>query len=209
MAKKKVEKEIPQKGRWPLKRLALLLAIGGAIAFLAAFILTVEKIELIKDPSFQPSCNISPLISCGSVMEKPQASAFGFPNSLLGIAGFGVVTTIGIALLAGAVFKRWFWVLVQAGLLFAVGFIHWLIYQTVYNIGALCPYCMVVWTATIPIFWYTLLYNLREGHIKTPLKLRSIVGFAQRHHGDILLVWYLSIVFIILNHFWYYWSTLI
>ena len=209
MAKSGAQTKADTKGRWSLKSLALLLAIGGAIGFLAAFILTVEKIELIKDPNFQPSCNISPLISCGSVMDTPQASAFGFPNSLIGIAGFAVVTTIGLALLAGAAFKRWFWVFVQVGLLFAVGFVHWLMYQTIYNIGALCPYCMVVWTVTIPIFWYTLLYNLREGHIKTPQKLKAVGSFAGRHHGDILLILYLAIVFVILNHFWYYWSTLI
>lgn len=190
-------------------RLPYLLTFGGIIGFLASFVLAVEKIEIIKNPDFQPSCNINPILSCGSVMVTPQAETFGFPNPFLGIAGFAVVTTIGIALLAGAVFKRWFWQLVQAGLLFAVIFIHWLFFQTVYNIGALCPYCMVVWIVTIPLFWYTLLYNLRQGNIKTPKKLKAVVAFAQKHHGDILIVWYLVITGLILNHFWYYWSTLV
>jgi hypothetical protein len=30
-----------------------------------------------------------------------------------------------------------------------------------------------------------------------------------RHHGDILLLWFLIIVALILKRFWYYWSTLI
>ena len=190
-------------------RLPYLLTFGGIIGFLASLVLAIEKIEIIKNPDFQPSCNINPVLSCGSVMVTPQAEAFGFPNPFLGIAGFAVVTTIGIAILAGATFKRWFWLLVQTGLLFAVVFIHWLFFQTVYNIGALCPYCMVVWIVTIPLFWYTLLYNLRQGNIKTPKKLKSLVTFAQKHHGDTLIVWYLIIAGLILNHFWYYWSTLV
>jgi uncharacterized membrane protein len=187
----------------------LLLAIGGTIGFLASFTLAVEKIEILKDPTFEPSCNISPLLSCGSVMVTPQAEAFGFPNPLLGIAGFAIVTTVGMALLAGANFKRWFWLGLQAGAIFGVGFIHWLFFQSVYRIGALCPYCMVVWSVTIPIFWYTLLYNLQSGNIKTPDKLKVVVAFATKHHADILIVWYLLIILAILNHFWWYWSSLV
>ncbi len=186
-----------------------LLPIGGAIGFLAAFILTVEKIAILKDPSYVPSCNISPLLSCGSVMITKQASAFGFPNSLIGIAGFAVVVTIGMGIWAGATYKRWFWLGLEAGTIFGVLFIHWLFFQSVYRIGALCPYCMVVWSVTIPIFWYTTLYNLQTGVITTPPKLRKAIAFAQTHHADILLTWYALIIAAILTHFWYYWSTLI
>lgn len=142
-------------------------------------------------------------------MKTWQASAFGFANSLLGIAGFAVVSTIGMAMLAGAKFKRWFWRGLEIGALFGVGFIHWLMFQSIYQIGALCPYCMVVWSVTIPIFWYVTLYNLQEGHLPTPTKLRPVVNFVQRHHADILIVWYLIIIGLILNHFWYYWSSLV
>ncbi len=191
------------------KTIAYILAVGGLIGFMAAFVLTVEKIHLIQDPSFKPSCNISPLLSCGSVMKTWQASVFRFPNSLIGVTGFAVVTTIGMALLAGATFKRWFWIGLQLGTVFGVGLIVWLQYQSIYSIGALCPYCMVVWSVMIPIFWYTTLYNLREGNIKTPEKLKKIVAFLQIHHGDVLVIWFVVIIGLILNRFWYYWSTLL
>ena len=191
------------------KVLSILLIVLGAIGFIAAFVLTIEKIELIKNPAYQAPCNISPLISCTSVMKTPQAEVFSFPNSLIGIAGFAIVITIGMALLAGANFKRWFWLGLQAGTIFGVGFVHWLFYQSVYVIGALCPYCMVVWSVTIPIFLYTTLYNLREGHILTPRALRGLVAIAQRYHASILYLWYFAIIGAILIQFWYYWSTLI
>ncbi len=142
-------------------------------------------------------------------MKTWQASVFGFPNSLIGIAGFAIVTTVGMALLAGATFKRWFWWGLQAGTVFGASFVTWLQYQSIYRISALCPYCMVVWSVTIPIFWYVTLYNLRQGHIKLPARLKNLGNFLERHHGDILLVWFLIIIGLILNHFWYYWSTLI
>lgn len=192
---------------WPY-----ILTIGGLIGFVAAFVLTLDKIELIKNPKFVPNCNISPLISCSSVMESQQAAVAGFPNSLFGIFGFAVIITIGVALLAGlkpSQTKRWFWQGLQLGTLLGVGLITWLIYQSVFSIGALCPYCMVVWSVTIPIFWYTTLYNLRTGIIPTPARLKGLVGFLQRHHGDVLLGWYIIIIGLILNHFWYYWKTLI
>jgi hypothetical protein len=142
-------------------------------------------------------------------MKTDQASVFGFPNMIMGLIGFSIVTTVGMALIAGAKFKRWFWLGLQAGTIFGVLFVHWLFYQSVYVIGALCPYCMVVWAVTIPIFLYTTFYNIRAGHIKIPEKLKKYSDFKQRHHGDILILWYLAIIALILNRFWYYWSSLI
>ena len=47
----------------------------------------VEKIEILINPDYVPSCSLNPVLSCGSVMITPQASAFGFPNSLIGYRG--------------------------------------------------------------------------------------------------------------------------
>ncbi len=191
------------------KSIGWLLAILGIIGFIAASTLAIEKVALLGDPSYTPSCNISPLLSCGSVMSTPQAEVFGFPNPFIGIAGFAIVTTVGMALLAGAQFRRWFWLGLQAGTVFGVGFISWLYYQSVFNIGALCPYCMVVWAVTIPIFWYVTLYNIRAEHIRLSGRLASVGKFAQKHHGDILFIWFALGILIILIKFWYYWSTLL
>ncbi|MDB5185539.1 MAG: Vitamin epoxide reductase [Candidatus Saccharibacteria bacterium] len=186
-----------------------ILVIGGIIGFICAFIIMFEKLHLLANPAYKPSCSINPIISCGSVMSSWQGSVFGFPNPILGLAGFSIVTTIGMAMLAGAKFKRWFWLGLQAGAIFGVVFVHWLFFQSVYRIEALCPYCIVVWTVTIPIFWYTTLHNLREGFIATPKRLKGLANFLQRHHGDILIVWFIVIAGLILHHFWYYWQTLL
>ena len=191
------------------RALAWLLVVGGAVGLTAATVLLVEKIALLEDPSYVPSCSINPILSCGSVMQTSQAEAFGFPNPILGVAGFSVVLTVGVAVVAGARLDRWFWLGLQAGVTFGVGFVHWLIFQSLYRIDALCPYCMVVWTVTIPIFWYVTLHNLRRGFLRAPQSWRQAVSLLSRNHTVVLTVWYLAIVFLVAQRFWDYWSTLL
>lgn len=186
-----------------------ILVVGSILGVLAAGILTVEKIHLLKDPSATLTCDLNPVVACGSVINTPQASAFGFPNPLIGLVGFGIVLTVGMALLAGAQFKRWFWQGLQLGTLFGAGFVTWLQYQSIYEIGALCPYCMVVWVVTITMFVYTLTYNIRNKYIVFPASLKPVGAFISKYPHEILLVWLLFILFAIIEHFWYYWSTLI
>ncbi|MEU6969404.1 vitamin K epoxide reductase family protein [Kitasatospora aureofaciens] len=188
---------------------AWLLLVGGAVGLFASTVLTLDKIRLLEDPSYVPSCNINPIISCGSIMRSDQASAFGFPNSLIGLVAFGVVVAIGAGLLAGASYRRWFWLGLQAGTVFGIGFVTWLMYQTLYRIGALCPYCMVVWAAMIPLFWYTTLHNLRSGVIPVGRRGRVAVREAARYHWVVPALWYAVIALLVLNRFWYFWSTLV
>ncbi|HSW99207.1 MAG TPA: vitamin K epoxide reductase family protein [Candidatus Saccharimonadales bacterium] len=183
-----------------------ILVVCGVIALACSLIIMYDKVELLKNPSFRPNCDLNPVISCGSVMASKQANAFGFPNPFLGIAGFSVVITIGMGMLAGAKFKRWFWLGLQAGTIFGLGFVHWLFFQSVYRIHALCPYCMVVWVMTITLFWYTLHYNIQAGNIKVKGAWQKAAWFARRHHLDILVLWLLVIAALILKHFWYYYG---
>ena len=210
MAKKQSSKPIMPDRTPKLDRyLPWLMVIAGAIATLASIMLAIEVFDRLKDPSFVPVCNLNPILSCTSVADSTQAHAFGFPNYFIGIAGYAAVMVIGVAMLAGGRFKRWFWRIVEVGLLLATAFLTWLQFETLYRIGALCVFCMIVWAMTIPVFWYVSLYNFRQGHIGTPSRARRAANFAQRHHGDILLIWFLIIIALILKRFWYYWSTLI
>lgn len=186
-----------------------LLVILGFIGFFAAADLSIEKVAILKNPDYQPSCNVNPILSCGSVMITKQAEAFGFPNPFIGVASFAIIVTVGMALLAGAKFKRWFWIGLQAGTVFGLLFVHWLMYQSIFNIGALCLYCIVVWTVTIPLFWYVLLYNIRQKNIRIPQSWNKIYELASKNHANILVFWYLAIFLVILVEFWYYWSTLL
>lgn len=186
------------------KPLAWILIISGIVGLFAAGMLTYDKIRIAQNPNFVPACNINPVVSCGSVMKSDQSNAFGFSNPLIGLVAYPVLITVGAAMLAGGKFKRWFWLGLQAGALFGLAFVHWLFYQTVWSIGALCPYCMAVWVITIATFWYMLLYNLETGVIKLPAKLKSAGQFVRQHHLDIFVLWLVVITILIVNHFWYY-----
>ncbi|AVM00726.1 vitamin K epoxide reductase [Gordonia iterans] len=188
--------------------LAVLLTAGGVIGLVAATALLVEKIALLKNPDYIPTCSINPVLSCGSVMTTPQAEAFGIPNPILGVAGFAVCATIGAALLAGADFYRWFWLGLQAGVTFAVVFVHWLIFQSLYRIGALCPYCMVVWAVTIPIFVGVTVTNLQ------PLAQRGrpysrVIAVVIEYRSLIVTAWFALIIIAITVRFWDYWTSLV
>lgn len=190
------------------KVLPWLLLVGGVIGMVASILLSIEVFNRLKDPGYIPFCNLNPVVSCTSVADSPQGRLFGFPNYFIGIAAYAAIATIGAAQLAGACFKRWFWRAVQLGVAAAMVFITWLQFQSLYRIGALCLFCVVVWAVTGPIFWYVTLYNLREGNLTTPARLKGIAGVAQKYHAEILTSWFLLILILITARFWYYWSTL-
>ena len=181
--------------------LGILLAVGSAIALLASFQLSLDKIRLLENPDYDPACNFSILMSCKSVINSEQGAAFGFPNPFIGLIGYGIVIAIGVAAASGVRFPRWYWVGTLLGMIFAAGFVHWLAYQSIFEIRVLCPWCMVVWAATIPMFWYTLL------HVLSKLTGAGWVRALQRWHLVPVVVWYLAVAGIILWAFWdFYWA---
>jgi uncharacterized membrane protein len=143
--------------------LAVLLIITGIIGWYASFALTIDKILVLKNPEADLDCNLSVLVQCGVNLGSWQGEIFGFPNPLIGLGTFVVPITVGVALLAGATFARWFWAGLNLGVLGAFGFTLWLAYQSIFNLGSLCPWCMIVWSAVIPMFWGLSLSNAKAG----------------------------------------------
>ncbi|GAB3317978.1 vitamin K epoxide reductase family protein [Geodermatophilus aquaeductus] len=186
-----------------------LLLAGGLLGLAASFVLAVEKYALLADPAYVPTCSLNPVLSCGSVMTSAQAEVFGFPNPLLGVASFPVLVVTGALLLAGVRLPGWFWAGLQLGVTAAVVFVHWLILSSLYRIGALCPYCMLVWAVTIPAFWYVTVRNLAAVQSRLPARLGRLAAALRAGHGIVLTAWFLLITAAIAQRFWLYWSTLV
>lgn len=185
----------------------LVLVIGGIIGLLASAILTQEKLNLAANPDYVPSCSISPVVACSPVMQSWQANTFKTPNMFIGLAGFSMVWAVGMMLLAGAKkLKKWFWWCFQTGALFGALFITWLQYSSIYDIQKLCLYCIIVWLVTVPIFWTTLAYNLREQNISISGKLAE---FLSQNPGKMILIHYLLVTGLILIKFSDYFYSLI
>jgi uncharacterized membrane protein len=179
------------------------ILIGGFIGLVASGTLTIEKIEMLKNPAYVPTCSINPVLSCGSVMVTPQASVFGFPNPLIGIVSFTVVVVTGLLAVTKVRLPHWYWVGLMAGTVLGVVFVHWLIFQTLYRIGALCPYCMVVWAVTIPLLVVVSSIALR------PLAGNPVAHAVYTWRWSTVALWFTAVLLLILVRFWNYWSTLI
>ena len=95
------------------------LLLAGLAGFLASFVLTIDKLKILKDSNYKPSCNINAVLNCKSVMLSKQAEVFGFPNSLIGIGAFAMMLVVAVALLMGINFPKLFWQLLIPGPLFA------------------------------------------------------------------------------------------
>lgn len=132
------------------------LIVTGAISLWASLTLTIDKITLleaeINGTAKKLNCDISAFVSCGDVVQSAQSEAFGFPNTLIGVVAFSVLITLGVVLAIGIALPRWIWGGLQIGTLFGIGFVTWLQYQAIFEIGKLCPWCMVVWAMVIPLF---------------------------------------------------------
>lgn len=155
------------------RALAVWLIIAGAVGLLAAFELTVEKFHLLAEPGSTASCDVNIVVQCGKNLDSWQGAVFGFPNPLLGLVGWVAPIAVGVAILAGARFARWFWWLFWAGTAFAFGFVVWLIAQSVFVLGTLCPWCMVTWVVAIPTFYAVTLHVLRSGVAPAPGRVRA------------------------------------
>ncbi|MFI8279991.1 vitamin K epoxide reductase family protein [Streptomyces sp. NPDC085929] len=154
------------------RALAWLLVLTGAAGVLASWVITLDKFLLLEDPDFKPACSLNPVVSCGSVMKSDQAAAFGFPNPLLGLVAYGAVVCVGAGLLAGARYRGWFWLGLNAGTVFGVGFCSWLMVQSLYEINALCLWCCLTWAATLLMFWAVTAYNVRTRALPAPGPVR-------------------------------------
>ena len=147
---------------------AWLLVITGAAGLLAAWVITIDKFKLLEDPNFTPGCSLNPVVSCGNIMKSEQAAAFGFPNPMLGLVTYAHRDRVGMACWPGARYRRWYWLGLNAGTLFGVGFCTWLQYQSLYNINSLCLWCCLAWVATIVMFCYVTTHNISNGSCPRP-----------------------------------------
>jgi uncharacterized membrane protein len=179
------------------------MLLGGIAALAAAFVLTLEKFHLYENPDAILSCSFNLVLNCGQVMQTWQASVFGFPNMLIGLVAFPVVVTMALAGLAGVKFPRWWLIKANIGFFLGLIFAYWLFFSSVYVIQVLCPWCLIVTTATTLIFSSMLHYNLKENIFGFKKKLNDRIqrflkgGF----HQMIVLAWIALMVVLVFLQF--------
>ncbi len=170
---------------------AVLAVITGVLGLLAAIELMLDYLRITADPDYVPACDLNPLIGCGQFLESWQSSAFGIPNTIIGMAAFPVVLATGMMLFGRARLPRWYWRGLLAGATFGIGFVTWLQYQAITQIGALCPYCLVVWLVVIPFFVHTVARSMQNGALPVPAGLRD---FVVPNRWLLTVIWYLAVI---------------
>ncbi len=177
------------------------MAVTSVIGLLASFTLLRDTLEVARDPSFNPSCNINPILSCQSVMSSSQAEILGIPNPAFGIAAFTALFVFAVLVLARTSFALWIWKVgvaaATAGLLFTL----YLYLTSIIVLGTICPWCFVTWLVTVAIFWSLITYTLAVKIIVLPKKLLFLSRVWVRYASLILASWYVALVFILLLRF--------
>ena len=171
------------------------MLVSACLSLTASLVLSVDAVTLAADPAAGLSCNINTVISCGTVGSSWQAHLLGFPNAFLGLMAEPVVITIAVASLGGVRFPRWFMFAAQVVYTIGVGFAYWLLYQSMFHIGALCPWCLLVTVSTTLVFTTLTHVNIRDRNLFLPVRVQTTLDNALDGDLDALAIaiWLLAL----------------
>ena len=178
------------------------MLLSACLSLLASFVLSVDAIDLARDPGAQLACNINAAISCGTVGVSWQAHLLGFPNAFLGMVAEPVVITIAVASLAKVRFPRGFMLAAQIVYTIGVVFAYWLFFEAMFVIGALCPWCLLITLSTTLVFSSLTHVNLRDNNLFLSERAHQRATAALRMGLDALIVvlWLAAIVVLVFTH---------
>jgi len=177
----------------------IVILIAATASLIAAFVLSVEAIELVRNPNATFTCSVNAVINCGTVAKSPYATLFGFPNSFIGMISEPTFILLAILLLIGVKLSRKFMFAIQimagGALLFAI----YLFYISTAIIGALCPWCMLVMLSTIVMFFAITKYNIRFENLYLSKRLsKKAKNFIEKDYDKLSLAFIILIVIIII-----------
>ena len=101
-----------------------------------------------------------------------------------------------LASLAGVRFPRWFMLAAQVVYTVGLGFAYWLFHQAMFDIGALCPWCLLITLATTLVFFEMTYVNIRDDNLFLPRRVQAGLLSFVRSNLDLMLVvaWILVLV---------------
>lgn len=201
----------PAASAWFLRRVpfGVFLIIGSVIGLWMSLALSIDKLHKLENPGVTLACDLNPFFSCGSVMEYPQAQLLGFPNQFLGIAAFVVPLVFGVLVLARVELPGWMWTGLAAGLGAGALFCMYLFYTSIFAIGVGCPWCIVVWTVTIPMFCVVTGYAALRGFFGTAITDSPYARVFAQHALLIGVLWMCIVYGLIIVKFWTFFSGLL
>jgi uncharacterized membrane protein len=179
------------------------MLLGGIAALIAAFVLTLDEVRVLKDPNAILSCSVNVVLNCSTVMQTWQSHLFGFPNMFIGLMAFPVLITIAVLGLSGTKFPRWFLIAASIALFLGTVFAYWLFFSSVYVIQVLCPWCLVVTTSMTIMLASFLHFVFKENTFKLKDDLNTKVQYFLKSgfHQMIVLAWIALMVVLVVIKF--------
>lgn len=123
------------------------------VASLVGIVLTTvqitDKITVLKNPASELVCDVNASLSCSGVLDAWQSSVLGPPNALIGAIMFAFLGSAALAGVLGSNLSRSYLAALWALALFFLSFASWFMYQTAFNIGQLCIWCVGITTSIV------------------------------------------------------------
>lgn len=192
---KKEKNNIVQKISYPK-----ILVYGSLIGLIASFWQAAERIHMLKNPGIELSCNLNPVVDCGSVLGNSQAAVFGPPNAFIGMVVFSLLFAFGLQRISGG---SWTSFVSKVAVIFSIiimSFSIWFFSVSLYSIGKVCIFCVFIWAVSMPIGIYGVKDYLENKKSLSGFQ-KSISNFLQKHHFTLLVVIYTVLISLYLLRF--------
>lgn len=148
----------------PSRAMAVWWICAGTAGWIVSFLLYHEYIGQLTGGDPLISCSISPVVTCGPNLLSPGGNLLGFSNSIIGMVLFlGPIFAGVTALAAREGVRGWYWRVFALCVTGAFLLVHFFAYRSVFEYSSLCPWCMIIWLVTIPLFGTVIGWTLRAG----------------------------------------------
>jgi uncharacterized membrane protein len=177
-----------------------ILVFGSLIGLIASFWQATERIFMLKNPGEELSCNLSPVVDCGSVLGDKYAAVLGPPNAFIGMVVFTLLLAFGLQRISGGSWTKLVTKLVALFSVIIFLFSVWFYLISVYVIGKICLFCIFIWAVSMPIGIYGVKDYL-ENQKGLGAFTKSISVFLQKHHFTLLVATYAILITLFLLEF--------
>lgn len=174
-----------------------LIFIAAALSLVASFMLSYEAIQLAADPDKVLGCDVSAVVSCGTVAKHPTATLLGFPNSFIGMMAMPVFISLAVFVLSGVRFPRWIMRGAQIGADLSLLFAGWMFYTSYFVINALCPWCLVVSFSTVALWFALTRFNIIHRNLFFTGRAEDWLRRVVKRDYDKLAMWLVVVAMVV------------
>lgn len=185
--------------------LGVIIFVFAILGFIASFTLSVDKLDILRNPNQQLPCNINSYFNCGIVMRSKYAEVAGIPWSFLGVAGYPAVMLLGLIIIERKKMSLWLTWLTTLPAFCAFALSTYFMYVSAYLIGVFCPWCIVSAVSATSIFFALITHNLAENNYN--LKPEKADFIARKIKGGwstpFVILWFILIAIVEYLPFWF------